>query len=302
MSAQQTLQSALQDVDRALSLDEGNGPAHCTKGEILKQMALIVADGATDKSAAAAAGSESEKEWTRLIHAAIAAQRAAIRLEPDAEEPRGYLIELLAMAGIEEEVEDVRDMQDWVSSTRSIPAPQSEKGGEPRSKEGWLHKKGGLKDGERNWVKGGKRNWKARWVALDGNGIRWYDLKGGKELGKVELSVFDRLELDADKCVILLPLTAVCGAEQCVVAQHAPSISASSCAGVGPGLIYSDVLCAVVFATSLALSACSMSRYVCFACFCRQCKQVLLEDAQQRFVAEGRRRTSGIRVGGLNCR
>ena len=73
VAAQTTLQRALNDVDRALALDDRNGPAHCTRGAILKQLALIVANGATDKAAAAAAGGESEKEWTELIDAAIAA-------------------------------------------------------------------------------------------------------------------------------------------------------------------------------------------------------------------------------------
>jgi|EP01043_Picozoa_sp_COSAG02_P011819 tetratricopeptide (TPR) repeat protein len=198
-AAQTTLQRALNDVDRALALDDCNGPAHCTRGAILKQIALTVANGATDKAAAAVAGDESEKEWTELIDEAIAAQRAAVRLEPDAQEPRDYLKELLAMLGIEEEVADVQDRSDWANSVSSIPAPQCDKTGQPRSKEGWLHKKGGLKDGERNWVKGGKRNWKARWVALDGKSIRWYDVKGGKELGNIQMTVFDRVELDAEK-------------------------------------------------------------------------------------------------------
>eukprot|EP01043_Picozoa_sp_COSAG02_P032121 COSAG02_NODE_2131_length_9725_cov_239.696343_7_plen_346_part_00 len=198
-AAQTTLQRALNDVDRALGLDDSNGPAHCTRGAILKQMALSVANGATDKAAAAAVGGEAEKEWMELIEAGIAAQRAAMRLEPDAEEPRDYLKELLAMLGIEEQVADVHDRSDWSNSVSSVPAPHCDKTGQPSCKEGWLHKKGGLKDGERNWVKGGKRNWKARWVALDGNCIRWHDVKGGKELGNMQMTVLDRVELDADK-------------------------------------------------------------------------------------------------------
>jgi hypothetical protein len=199
-AAQTTLQRALNDVDRALVLDDSNGPAHCTRGAILKQMALIVANGAADKAAAAAVGGEAEKEWIELIDAGIAAQRAAIRLEPDAQEPRDYLKELLAMLGIEEEVPDVHDKSDWSNSVSSVPAPQCDKTGQLScSKEGWLHKKGGLKDGERNWVKGGKRNWKARWVVLDDKCIRWYDVKGGKQLGNIQMTVFDRVEVDADK-------------------------------------------------------------------------------------------------------
>lgn len=199
-TAQATLQRALEDVDKALTLDDRNGPAHCTRGAILKQLALGVANGATDKAAAAVAGAESEKEWTRLIEGAIAAQRAAIRLEPEAQEPRDYLRELLAMLGINEEVADVEFKSVWESARRSVPAPQSDETGQ-RRKEGWLHKKGGLKDGERNWIKGGKRNWKARWVAVEERCIRWYDVKGGKELGNVQLTVFAQVEIDADKYV-----------------------------------------------------------------------------------------------------
>jgi hypothetical protein len=213
-AAQTTLQRALEDVDRALTLDDCNGPAHCTRGAILKQLALGVANGATDKAAAAVAGGESQQEWTRLIEGAIAAQRAAIRLEQDAQEPRDYLRELLAMLGIEENVADVQYKSVWASARRSVPAPRGDEAGQ-RCKEGWLHKKGGLKDGERNWIKGGKRNWKARWVAVDERSIRWYDVKGGKELGNVQLTVFDQVEMDADKYVYtLLRLTAPYSAGQ----------------------------------------------------------------------------------------
>lgn len=208
-AAQTTLQRALEDVDRALVLDEHNGPAYCTKGEILKQMALIAANGATNKAAATAAGGSAETQWTRLLDEAILAQRTAMRLEPEAQEPRDYLRELLTMAEIEEEIPDVS--LDW-TSRRSIPAPCGDKTGDARCQQGWLYKKGGLKDGERNWIKGGKRNWKLRWVAVDGECIRWYDVKGGKELGVVQLSDADRVELDGDKYVLLLHTSSLCTA------------------------------------------------------------------------------------------
>ena len=39
---------------------------------------------------------------------------------------------------------------------------------------GWLLKKGGGgSDGNlRNWAKGGRRNWKRRWVVLDRRGVQ----------------------------------------------------------------------------------------------------------------------------------
>ena len=204
-----TLEGALADVEQALGLEEANGPAHCTKGAILKQLALATTDGAADKAAAAAAGPEAVAEWTRLIDRAIGAQRRAISLEPEAQEPRDYLSELLTMAEIDEQVPDAAD---WAMSTRSVAVPKSP----AREKtdaapgpsgfttgsefpEGWLHKKGGLKDGERNWIKGGRRNWKVRWFAFDGAVVRWYDAKGGKELGGMTLTAFDRVESDPDK-------------------------------------------------------------------------------------------------------
>lgn len=203
-----TLKGALADVEQALALEEENGPAHCTKGAILKQLALATTNGVTDKAAAAAVGGEVAAEWTRLIDRAIGAQRRAISLEPEAQAPRSYLRDLLAMAGIDEQVTDAAD---WASSTRSIAVPKSPAkspaatagtgggatGGE--FPEGWLHKKGGLKDGERNWIKGGRRNWKVRWFAFDGEVIRWYDSKGGTELGGLTLTVFDRVESDPEK-------------------------------------------------------------------------------------------------------
>jgi tetratricopeptide (TPR) repeat protein len=227
----QTLEGALKDVNQALALDENNGAAYCTKGEILKQMALAASSGDT-AGAAAEGGSETTVERKRLIDEAIVAQRCAIRLEPEAQEPRDYLRELLAMAGIDEEVADADEQADWASSTRSIPAPKPEASGaaaaaaapaaadggcEVQYPEGWLHKKGGLKDGERNWIKGGKRNWKVRWVSFDGVLIRWYDGKGGKELGSVELGPFDRVEVDADECVISARVHALPALPACLI-------------------------------------------------------------------------------------
>ena len=66
------------------------------------------------------------------------------------------------------------------------------------TKGSWLHKKGGLKDGERNWMKGGRRNWKVRWFVLHTEKISWMESPGGKELGSLAVDTFDRVDMDPD--------------------------------------------------------------------------------------------------------
>ena len=178
-------------MGEALAL-ESTAAAHCTKGAILQQLAL--AKGPDEASAVPADG-----EWARLVDAAIAEQRRAMELEPSAQEPREYLKALLRLRGIEESVPDAAD------SYRPAPQPAAAAAtastGSPddgRYPEGWLHKKGGLKDGERNWIKGGRRNWKVRWFSFDGSTIRWFESKGGKELGNLAVGPQCAVEIDEE--------------------------------------------------------------------------------------------------------
>jgi len=106
------------------------------------------------------------------IDDAITDQRRAMDLEPKAQEPKDYLKELLAMK--EESEQEGGGMR------------ASFVGGQKR---GWLSKKGGLKDGERNWVKGGRRNWKRRWFQLEGVELTWTsDSKANSALGKMSIT------------------------------------------------------------------------------------------------------------------
>ena len=183
------LEAALRDVGEALAL-ESTAAAHCTKGAILQQLAL--AKGPDEVSAVPADG-----EWARLVDAAIAEQRRAMELEPSAQEPREYLKALLRLRGIDESVPDAAD------SYRPAPQPAAAaatagSGSHGRYPEGWLHEKGGLKDGERNWIKGGRRNWKVRWFSFDGSTIRWFESKGGKELGNLAVGPQCAVEIDEE--------------------------------------------------------------------------------------------------------
>jgi len=66
---------------------------------------------------------------------------------------------------------------------------------------GWLFKKGGTKDGQRNLLKGGSRKWAIRWVTIrrsrDGaSTLEWTDLPGGVSKGAMRLRDAVRLEPD----------------------------------------------------------------------------------------------------------
>ena len=49
-------------------------------------------------------------------------------------------------------------------------------------------KKGGGPDGQRNWLKGGRRNWKERHLRLTSRWLQYFDSKGGVVKGSKEVS------------------------------------------------------------------------------------------------------------------
>ncbi len=54
---------------------------------------------------------------------------------------------------------------------------------------GYLRKKGGGKGKDRNWVKGGRRNWKIRWFVLRGSSLRYFaDASESDEIGDFALA------------------------------------------------------------------------------------------------------------------
>ena len=164
-----------QDATTALSLEEANGAAHCTKGAILNAIAESELQG-TDA-------------WHQHTRDATLHLRRAIELEPEAQEPRDLLQSVLKMTGSAELVEPARGRK--LSSVAKVEVTEL-------VPEGWVHKKGGLKDGERNWMKGGRRNWKLRWFAFDGAVIRWSEKKGAKVLGELVLDESCTVEVDLD--------------------------------------------------------------------------------------------------------
>ena len=72
----------------------------------------------------------------------------------------------------------------------SIPAPQCDKTDSCAAR-GLLHKKGDSRTG----ATGPKLAAHQPVGCLDGKSIRWYDVKGGKELGNINMTVLDRVEL-----------------------------------------------------------------------------------------------------------
>ena len=54
--------------------------------------------------------------------------------------------------------------------------------------ESLCEKKGGGPDGQRNWLKGGRRNWKERHLRLTSRWLQYFDSKGGVVKGSKEVS------------------------------------------------------------------------------------------------------------------
>lgn len=181
------LSDALKDADKAIELDGENGAAHCTKGFVLSKLAGKLPADSPDRA--------------RLLDEGVLHCNQAIKLEPDADEPREYLQKLRGMQGGSGGASGDTEPAPEPAAAGSGTAADGAAGGP----EGWLHKKGGLKDGERNWMKGGRRNWKLRWFMFDGKAVKWFENKGAKELGSLELDPQCRVDVDPDKCAPLSP-------------------------------------------------------------------------------------------------